>query len=162
MKTVEDVEREVVSLWEDLAESRGFNRVLGRVLYTLLIEAEPLSQQDLADRTGYSIPTVSRTLNALTSLGTVRKTSMPGSRLAFYYVEVRPHELLSDGLRKWVSDARAMERRISTTLGELKSSEVKNREKAKKLREFLVRLRKSIPRMIEIMEKAIEEMKNIS
>ena len=162
MNTVEDVEREVVSLWEDLAESRGFNRVLGRVLYTLLIEAEPLSQQDLADKTGYSVPTVSRTLKALSSLGTVRKTSLPGSRLAYYYVGMQPHELLSDGLKKWLSGARAMQGRVLSLLGELKSSRAEDREKAKRLREFLVRLRESIPEMIKIVENAIEKIEKIS
>lgn len=152
-------------MWEDLAESRGFNRVLGRVLYTFLTEAEPLSQQDLADRTGYSIPTISRTLNTLTSLGTVRKTSLPGSRLAHYYVEVQPQELLSGGLKKWVSDARAMEQRVLSILRELKSiksKEAEDRERAKKLKEFLTRLRESIPEMIRVMEKAIEDIKKIS
>lgn len=162
MSNQEEVEREVISLWEDLAEARGFGRVLGRVLYNLMIEGRPLSQREIAEKTGYSVPTVSRALNTLVSLGTVRKIAMPGSRLNLYRVEVRPQEVLSGGLMKWVSDAKTVYLRVSSILGELESVKVKDHEKAERLSEFLTKISLSIPRMIEIIEKAIEEMRDIS
>lgn len=161
MGGLEEVESEVISLWEDVAESRGFGRVLGRVLCTLLIEGGPLSQQDLADKTGYSIPTISRALGTLVSLGTGRKAGVPGSRLTLYSVELRPEELLTGGLMKWLSDAEKMRRRVSVILGELEQARAEDPARAEKLFNFLSRLNEFIPRMIEIMGKAVREIGEI-
>jgi len=162
MSNLETVEREVLSLWEDLAEARGFNRMLGRVIFTLLMEEGPLSQQGLAEKTGYSIPTISRALNTLVSLGTGRRTRMPGSRLTLYYVEMRPQDMLSGGLERWVSAAKTMQRRISSIRRKLDEVKGEPTERAKKLDELLTRFSLTIPGMIEIMEKAIEEIREIS
>ena len=162
MNSLDAVEREVISLWEDLAEERGFNRVLGKVIFTLLIEERPLSQGELAEKTGYSIPTISRVLNTLVSLGSARKASMPGSRLTLYYMEMRPQDMLIGGLRKWVSAAQNMQRRLSNVRRTLRQVKEQNPERARRIDNLLARFYDSIPKMIDMIEKAVEEMREIS
>lgn len=161
MNRVEDVERKIVSLWEDIAEDRGFDRVVGRVICTLLIEGRPLSQQEIAKKTGYSIPTISKTLKVLVSLGSGRKTKEPGKRVTLYYVEMHPLEILSGALMKWILTAKNMERRISKICQELEKIKAENPERTEKLMKMLTKFTASIPKMIEIMEKAIEDMQEL-
>ena len=161
MKSHEEIEGELASLWEDMAEDRGFNRVVGRVLFTLMVGARPHSQMEIAEETGYSLPTVSRALNTLVTLGTGKKTGTPGSRLRRYHVEMRPQDLMVSGLAKWLADARSVHRRLSALLKEVESLRGKEAESARGLRAFLTEMCGSLPRMIGIMERAIREMGSI-
>jgi DNA-binding transcriptional regulator GbsR (MarR family) len=156
MKRLDEVEQEVVVLWEDLAEARGFDRVVGRVISILLIEGVPLSQLELAEKIGYSIPTVSKTLKTLTSLGSVRKTKQLGKRLTLYYADVRPPEMLSGALRSWIILARTIERRITLIGQKLENAKAENPDRAEKLRKIVMEFTASIPKMIEIMERVIK------
>jgi len=158
MTSLEKIEREVASIWEDMAESRGYNRVVGRVLFILMAEGRPLSQKEIAVKTGYSLPTISRALNTIVALGTAKKMATPGSRLRRYRVEMRPADLMVGGLVNWLLVARTMYRRLSGVLGELESLENEEAEKAENLRAFLTGLHDSIPRMIEIIQRAMGEM----
>jgi len=159
MTSLEELEGEAASIWEDLAEARGFNRVVGRVLFTLMTAGEPLSQGEIAERTGYSVPTISRALNTLVALGTGKKVGAPGSRLRRYQVDMRPQELMIRGLAKWLEDARAMRRRIGGILEEMESLGGEEAERAGRLRAFLTELSGSIPGMTEVIERAMREMR---
>jgi DNA-binding transcriptional regulator GbsR (MarR family) len=156
MQHLDEVENEVVVLWEDLAEARGFDRVVGRVISILLIEGVPLSQQELAEKTGYSIPTISKTLKTLISLGSVRKTKQPGKRLTLYYADMRPPEMLSGALRSWVILARTIERRVTLIGQKLENAKDEDPDRAEKLRNIVMEFTASIPKMIEIMERVIK------
>ena len=158
MNSLKEIEGELASLWEDMAESRGFNRVVGRILFTLLVEGRPLSQKEVAEETGYSLPTVSRALNTLVTLGTGKKIGTPGSRLRRYEAEMRPQDLMVSGLVKWLADARSMHRRLSTLLEETESLRGEEAKRAQGLRAFLTEMCGVLPRMIGIMEKTIREI----
>lgn len=153
MQHLDEVENEVIILWEELAEARGFDRIVGRIIITLLIEEAPLSQQDLSEKTGYSIPTISKTLKTLTSLGSVRKMKQPGKRLTLYCADVNPPDMLSGALRNWVVMARMIERRISNIEQKLEKAKEMNPNRAEKLRKILMEFTASIPKMINIIEK---------
>jgi len=155
MQRLAEVEQDVMVLWEDLAEARGFDRVVGRVLSSLLIEGAPVSQQALAEKTGYSIPTISKTLKSLTSLGSVRKTKQPGTRLTLYYADMRPPDLLRGALRRWVILAKTIERRVLLVSQKLEDATNENPDRAETLRKLLWEFTASIPPMIAIMERAI-------
>ena len=161
MATIEEIEGEVASLWEDMAEGRGFNRVVGRVLFTLMVERHPLSQGEIVERTGYSLPTISRALNTLVTLGTGKKTGTPGSRLRRYQVEMKPQDLMVRGLAKWMLDARTLYGRISSILRKVETLPEEEAERALNLKGFLINMHESLPRMIEIMERTLKEMGTI-
>jgi len=87
----------------------------------LNLRARPLSQKEIAEETGYSLPTVSRALNTLVTLGTGKKTGTPGSCLRRYQVDMRPQDLMVSGLAKWLADASSVHRRLSALLEEVES-----------------------------------------
>ncbi len=161
MKSLKEIEGELTSLWEDMAEERGFNRVVGRVLLTLMVGGRPLSQKEIAEETGYSLPTVSRALNTLVTLGTGKKTGTPGSRLRRYHVEMRPQDLMVSGLAKWLSDAKGVHRRLFGLLEEVESLRREEVERAEGVKAFLTDMCGSLPKMIGIMERAIMEIGTI-
>ena len=161
MSQIAELERRVVSLWEDIAEARGFERAVGTVICTLIVENRPLSQREISERTGYSIPTVSKTLKTLLPLGSVRKTKRPGSRVSLYHAEMHPLEIFSGTLTKWILTARTMARRMAQIREELEDAKPEDPERAQKLLDMLARFASPIPEITEIMEKAIGDIQSI-
>ena len=158
MSQIAELERRVVSLWEDIAEARGFERAVGTVICTLIVENRPLSQREISERTGYSIPTISKTLKTLLPLGSVRKTKRPGSRVSLYHAEMHPLEIYSGTLTKWMLTARAMARRMAQIREELERAKPEDPERTEKLLSMLRRFGGPIPEMTNIMEKAVEDI----
>lgn len=158
MDRIAELERKIVSMWEDIAEARGFDRVVGTVLCTLIVENIPLSQREIAEKTGYSIPTVSKTLKILLPLGSVRRMKEPGKRVTLYHVEMHPLEILSGTLTRWMLTARTMARRMSEIREELEKARSEDLERAQMLLRMLREFVDPIPEVTEIMEKAIEDI----
>ena len=161
MNRIAELEANILSVWEDIAEARGFDRVVGTVICTLIVENRPLSQKEIAERTGYSIPTVSKTLKTLLPLGSVRKAKKPGSRVMLYHVEMHPLEIFSGTLTRWVLTARAMARRMAEIREELEDAKSEDPEKVQKLLGVLGRFADPIPKMTEIMDKAIADIQRL-
>ena len=158
MDRVAELERKIVSMWEDIAEARGFDRVVGTVLCTLIVENIPLSQREIAEKTGYSIPTVSKTLKILLPLGSVRRMKKPGKRVTLYQVEMHPLEILSGTLTRWMLTARTMARRMSEIQEGLEKARSEDPERVQMLLRMLREFVDPIPEVTEIMEKAIEDI----
>lgn len=161
MNRLNDVERKLVALWEDVAESRGFDRIHGNVLYSLLTSRHPLSQREMAERTGYSIPTISKALKTLIPLGSVLKRKHPGQRTTSYYVEMHPTEMLSGALVKWIRIAQTMEQRLATIHQELHAAKHDDPERAGELIDSTQQLLDQIPKMTAIIEKALHEIREL-
>ena len=160
MGKIDDIERKIFFLWEDMAEARGFDRVLGRLICTLLIAGGPLSQQEIAERTGYSIPTISKSLKTLLSLGSVRKARKTGKRTGLYYVEMHPSEILRGALMKWLSTAKTMQRIMLAIHEELEEVKDENPKRAGRLMKISTDFAVSIPRMTNAIEDAIKNFEN--
>jgi len=158
MNRIEDVKRQILLLWEDMAEARGFDRLLGRIICILIIEGKPLSQQEIAEKVEYSVPSISKALKTLVSLGSVRKAKKTGKRIILYYVEMHPSDILSGALMKWVLTAKAMERRTLSILKELEEVKDEDPERAEKLMKILMDFSVLIPKITGVIENAIRNM----
>lgn len=78
-----------------------------------------------------------------------------------YYVETGPLEMLSGALMKWGVTANTMGQRMSEICQELEKVKDENPERAKKLMNIAMTFSISIPKMIEIMEKAIKDIREL-
>ena len=61
-----------------LADSFGFNKVMGQLYGTLLLSAEPLSLDDMMGRLGISKASVSTNMRSLEHMGMVRQVWVRG------------------------------------------------------------------------------------
>lgn len=69
------------------AKIKGFSDASGVLRGTLLLSPEPLSMDDLVERTGYSKSTVSANMSILENLGCVKRLITPGDK-RYHYVAV--------------------------------------------------------------------------
>ncbi|MBN2203036.1 MAG: GbsR/MarR family transcriptional regulator [Candidatus Aenigmarchaeota archaeon] len=95
MKT-KDIEKGIYTTFAEIATAIGYSEIHGRVIGALLVSNKKLSLNELAKKTGYSLSTVSLSLDLLEFLGMIKKTKKAGDRKL--YVEL--HGNLLEGLKK--------------------------------------------------------------
>lgn len=96
MTEVNEIKKNIYSAFSEIASSIGYSDIHGRIIAALLVFNKKLPLQDLAKETGYSISTISLSLDLLESLGMVKKIKNAGDRKL--YVELKGN--LLEGLKK--------------------------------------------------------------
>jgi len=93
---IEEIERDIYSSFATLASTIGYSEIHGRIIAALMVSGKKLSLQDLAKKTGYSISTLSLSLDLLEFFGMIKKIKNAGDRKL--YIEL--HGDLLEGLKK--------------------------------------------------------------
>src|SRR3990172_5525951 len=91
-----DIEKDIYSTFADIATAIGYSEIHGGVVGALLVSNGRLSLNELAKKTGYSLSTVSLSLDLLEFLGMIKKTKEDGDRKL--YIELQGS--LIEGLKK--------------------------------------------------------------
>lgn len=80
-------------------ESEGFPRIAGRMIGYLLLQEEPSSLDELAEKLQVSKASVSTNARALERLGYVERHSVPGDRRDYYMIVDEPWAQLMSSIR---------------------------------------------------------------
>jgi len=96
MKELNEVKKDIYSNFAEIASSIGYSEIHGRIIAALLVSNRKLSLQKLAKETGYSISTISLSLDLLEFLGMIKKVKKAGDRKL--YVELQGD--LLEGLKR--------------------------------------------------------------
>jgi DNA-binding transcriptional regulator GbsR (MarR family) len=91
-----EIESDIYSTFADIASAIGYSEIHGRIIAALLVSDKKLSLNELAKKTGYSLSTVSLSLDLLEFLGMIKKIKKVGDRKL--YVEL--HGSLLEGLKR--------------------------------------------------------------
>jgi DNA-binding transcriptional regulator GbsR (MarR family) len=144
-----NVEDGVYSIFSELAGMLGYSPIHGKIIGALVAENRPVSLQELAKRTSYSMGMVSLSLDLLEVLGVIKKIKKPGDRKLYLQLE---GDLLTI-LKK------AVTMRVQKGVeGSLKDLEEKRKEVQKlqgKEREYLIRTLDILERDIRRLEKYV-------
>ena len=135
-----DPEKEIYSLFSNVASSLGYSGVHGRIIAVLLVAGKPLSLDELRKRIGYSASSVSLSLDFLEMLGVVRRLKKPTDKKL--YIELQGD--LLECLRKAVLFK--AQKAIDSTLTEFEKYKIRGDEKEtiKILEKEITRLQKYI------------------
>jgi len=96
MVETREIKKNIYSSFADIAATIGYSEIHGRTIAALLVSNRKLSLQDLAKETGYSISTLSLSLDLLEFLGMIKKIKNAGDRKL--YIELQGD--LLEGLKK--------------------------------------------------------------
>jgi DNA-binding transcriptional regulator GbsR (MarR family) len=122
---VEDAREEVIAAFERSAEVYGLNRSYGRLYGILYFEDEPVSLDELADRSGYAKSTVSTVMRKMERLHFAHRRSVPGegkrvffeAERDFWYIVQRLVE--QEGMR----EIEIMQRALTSAIEDLEDAE---------------------------------------
>jgi len=139
-----NVEEKIYSTFSSVAKSIGYSEVHARIISALLVADRQLSLQELSKKTGYSLASLSLSLDLLELLGIIAKTKNSGDRNLY----VKLSGDLIDGLRKAMLFK--IQKEITTTFSEFdKYRNVKD----KKTKRAIFILEKEIKRLDDYVKK---------
>ena len=91
--SLQEVKDEFVRMYEDFVQARGLPRIIGRIMAVFLLEGRELSHKEISNLTGYSISSVSRTLDQMVRMGIVHKHKDVSLKHFVYHVNIDLREL---------------------------------------------------------------------
>lgn len=125
---------------EQLVQFRGNDPMIARIYAMIVLSPEPLTQEQIANTTGYSRSQISRYLANLEQRQMITKEPMPGSRTQLYGGSTKPFlEGFKDGLNTAEKFIKSKLDVIDHILREWQNlpSEVKTSAESRKLKEVV-------------------------
>jgi DNA-binding transcriptional regulator GbsR (MarR family) len=114
--------RHIIDACVQFAKSKGYSDACGVLRGTLFLAVEPLSLDDLAERTGYSKSTVCLNMSLLENLGIAKRVVLPGDMKASLLTNIKREvqlllnalDLTENNLKKEGVDTEDIQARVVT------------------------------------------------
>ncbi len=88
MKMAEQTfEEEFVDFLTEVFSGLGLDQLSSRLVGIIFLEPKEISMEELAERTGYSLSSLSNRLRMLESHHIIIRVKKPGTKKAYYYIE---------------------------------------------------------------------------
>lgn len=82
--TLSGLQEEFIRILEDGFKIEGAEAIVGRIVALIFLSPDPLTQEQIAEKTGYSRAQISRHLKRLVQAGLLTSRSKPGTKIQLY------------------------------------------------------------------------------
>jgi len=120
--------RRIIDACVQFAKSKGYSDACGVLRGTLFLADEPLSLDDLAERTGYSKSTVCLNMNLLENLGIAKRVVAPGDKRSRYVIVTDPNSMKASLLTNIKREVQLLLNALDLTENELKTKGVETED----------------------------------
>jgi len=153
---MEDIDSRFLALYQKIGSMQGMNSLFIRIFSILYIEPEEISMDEVAEKTGYSLASISNSIKMLETMGLVRKNRRPGTKKIFLYMEKDFNKLTKQIMIKKQENIISMiKSEIPSIIKESKPISEKDKKKLKILENYykqILGFEKVIKKMIEMMD----------
>jgi len=162
MNSLEEIKAEFVRIYEDILRARGLPTIFGRIMATLLLEERELSHKEISNLTGYSISSVSRTLDQMIRMGIVRKHKDASLKHFVFHVIVDFPEMIASGMETMLRVYEAQREELKNLTPKLSALKSKGKQQAEinRLQVTLEKVAKTIEVAEGIMKNSIKELRS--
>jgi DNA-binding transcriptional regulator GbsR (MarR family) len=85
---MEELNRKIIALFKEMGRGQGLeDNLLIEIFARLYIEPEPIAMDDLAEKTGYSLASISNKIKMLGHIAGIKKIKKPGSKKIYLYMD---------------------------------------------------------------------------
>ena len=159
MNSLEEIKAEFVRIYEDILRAKGLPTIFGRIMATLLLEERELSHKEISNLTGYSISSVSRTLDQMVRMGIVHKHKDASLKHFVFHVIVDFPEMIASGMETMLRVYEAQREEIKNLARKVRSLKSKEKAEINRLLATLEKVEKTIEFAEGIMKNTIEELR---
>ena len=142
---VKEIKKDIYSTFAETASEIGYSEIHGRIMAALLVANKKLSLQELVKETGYSISTLSLSLDLLEFLGMIKKIKKVRDRKL--YIEL--HGDLLEGVKK--AFLIKVQKSVEGTLNRFENYE-------KQLKKSKDPEKKKVMKLLNILEKEVKKL----
>jgi len=159
MNSLQEIKAEFVQIYEDMLRAKGLPTILGRIMATLIIEGRELSHKEISKLTGYSISSVSRTLDQMVTMGIVHKHKDVSLKHFVFHVSVDFPEMMASGMETYVKVCETQREEIKKLKRKVRSLKSKEKAEINRLQATLEKIEKTIEFVEGIMKTSIKELR---
>ena len=84
---MKELEEEIKKYFQYIFLVQGMDAAMANILSTLFMELEEIPMEELAEKTGYSLASISSKIKFFEPIGIVKKIRKPGSKKIYLYME---------------------------------------------------------------------------
>ena len=84
---MKSIEKEFIDFYIGVGRTWGLDTLSSKLIGILYLEPEEICIEELAKKTGYSLPSISNKMNFIETMGIVKRIKKPGSKKLFYFME---------------------------------------------------------------------------
>jgi DNA-binding transcriptional regulator GbsR (MarR family) len=163
MDSVEKFKSEFLRIYEQIAERRGLSAIIGRIMGSFFLHEKEMNQKELSEKTGYSISSISRSLDQMIQLGIVSKHKHSSREYYIYKMSAGFLDLALKGISKWIQQAELSRNKIKELSDKMQnhSFSPKQKEKVTKFHKTLNDLEQEMKIFIEIMKENLHQLDNL-
>ncbi|MFB0558870.1 MAG: MarR family transcriptional regulator [Candidatus Bathyarchaeia archaeon] len=160
MSALEDVKAEFIRYYEDVSNKRGLPTLFGRIMGVFFLEGRELTQKEISDLTGYSISSVSRTLDQMVRMGLVQRHKDPSIGSFAYRMSINYLDLAVHGLGTWIRQAEESLQNLRNIRQKMSSIKIEEGEEAEfdRIYRMLRDIEEKGEIIIKIIKRDIEEL----
>jgi len=161
MSSLEEFKAEFTQIYEDMLRAKGLPTIFGRIMAILLLEKHELSHKEISNLTGYSISSVSRTLDQMVKMGIVHKHKDASLKHFVFHVSVDFPEMIASSMETMLRVYKAQREEMKNLTQKVRSLKSKEKDKTEinRLQATLEKILETIEFVEDIMKKTIKELR---
>ncbi len=159
MNSLEEIKAEFVRIYEDMLRAKGLPTIFGRIMATLLLEGRELGHKEISRLTGYSISSVSRTLDQMVRMGIVRKHKDASLKRFVFQACADFPEMIASGMETMLKVYEVQRKEMKKLTRKVRSLKSKEKAEINHLLATLENVEKTIEFAEGIIKNTIKELR---
>ncbi|MDH5438853.1 MAG: ArsR family transcriptional regulator [Candidatus Bathyarchaeota archaeon] len=145
-----------------MVRAKGQPAILGRIMAVFLLEGRELSHKEISDLTGYSISSVSRTLDQMVRMGIVHKHKDASMKHFVFHVSVDFSEMLANSLETMIKVYEAQREEMKNLMRKVSVLKSKGKEQVEinRLQTTLKKFEKAVEFFERVLKSATKELRS--
>lgn len=87
MRKMNDIEKKIIDIGHEIFKGYGVDNSTAQILSILNFESNAISMEELAERTGYSLASISLKIKNIENFWSIKRLHKPGSRKTYLHME---------------------------------------------------------------------------
>lgn len=84
---MDDIDKEAMQFMATLGKIYGLSDLQSKAIAILYLEPEEIAMEEIAEKTGYSLASISNTMKMLEAFGMTQRIKKPGTKKVYFYTE---------------------------------------------------------------------------
>ena len=158
---MDSLEDDFLEVFQNIFRAYGLSDLCAKITALLYLEPEDMPMEELANKTGYSLASISNTMKLLENLGMVKRIKKPKTKKIFYYMEKNLVKINIDKLRAaYESAIKPVKEQVPLIIAKYKNKVKADKEKRKL--EIIEDYYKQVVRFESILNSWVKDLNKMS
>ena len=83
---MKELENDMIEFFQKMGVAHGIDNVMSSIMGICYISPDEIAMEDIAEKTGYSLASISMKVKVLEQIGFIEKRNQPGTKKVYLYM----------------------------------------------------------------------------